>query len=97
MTATLTQRETALTRANQVRTGIYALRRELAAGRVELVDAIHDKRGERMTIAALLCAQRQWGPSRSRELLARLQIRETRRCEELTLRQKGLIVAEVWR
>lgn len=87
----------ALARANEVRVAQVQLRNELRAGLIDIADAINDERADSIRIFDLLRCQRRWGPTKARALCHRLMIGELRRCGELTLRQKGLIVAEVRR
>lgn len=95
------QRFDALARANEVRLAMAGIRRELRVGVTDVVDAIHDKRAESMTVFTLLMCLPGYGPRRVRGVLARADslapIGERRRCSELTLRQKALIAAEVMR
>ena len=85
------QRRSALENANRVRTGLAEVRKEVSAGTLAAVDALTDERAAALTIGALLLAQRRWGPKRVRELLRRLELRETKRLGELTQRQRGIV------
>lgn len=86
-----------LVKANGVRLDVAQLRIELAAGLIDLADAIHDRRADSVTVYNLLRAMRGVGPVKAERACRRALVRSNKRCSELTLRQKGVIVAEVLR
>lgn len=86
-----TQREEALATANRVYAQQAEIRKDLRDRAITIHDALHDSRAQRMTIHALLVAQRGWGDIRARNLLARLQITETKRVQDLTARQVAVL------
>lgn len=83
--------------ANGARARRADLKRGLAAGAIDLADAIHHKDAEGMRIYDLLVCVPRVGPIKARNILWAQMIGERRRCAELTLRQKGVLVAEVQR
>lgn len=84
----------ALKRANEVRLGHSALKRDIHAGRVTVADALADPRvGGSITLADLLKAQRRWGTTRARKFLQRISIPENKRVDSLTARQRRLVVS----
>ena len=89
----MTQVLEALSLANQVRSDRAALKREIYRGETTVAEVLADPPAflARMPIGELIRAQALWGPTRSRKLLRRADVRETRRIGELTERQRGLI------
>lgn len=85
------QRAASLQRANDVRIGVAELRAELAAGELELVDALKDPRAGACPIHRLLISLPRYGPVRARKLLWTLNVRETKRVGDLTDRQRAVI------
>lgn len=89
----MTQTLEALAVANEVRFARAELKREIFRGETSVAEVLADPPTylARMPIGELLRAQSLWGPTRSRKLLRRAEIRETRRVGELTERQRDLI------
>lgn len=86
------QHMVALKRANEVRFGHCDLKRDILAGRVNVIAALTDPRAAgSLTVADLLCAQRRWGRTRARKFLQRVEVSESRRVDALTSRQRRLI------
>lgn len=86
----------ALARANAIKYGHTALKREVRAGTLSIEDALVDERAKgKLTIASLLDAQYGWASTRVRKFLRPLMISENVRVEHLTERQRGLIVGEL--
>jgi hypothetical protein len=96
--ADLPQHLSALQRANVVRRASAQIKREIAAGETTVRAALYDERAGCIPVLDLLMAQRRWGRQRSVKLLANLgpwtptgsscSIRENRRVDELTQRQR---------
>ena len=84
----------ALQKANTVRFGHAALKREVRAG-LPFVDAITDERAVRMRIGALLSAVPGWGEASTRRVLGELQIGEHRRVEDIDVPRLCALVARV--
>jgi hypothetical protein len=89
------QRISALARANEVRLGIAALRRELRVGALAPAAAVTDGRAAGMTCGDLIVSFPRFGAFRMRRLLGGLRIGERRRVGDLTDRQRGLLVDAV--
>jgi len=90
----MSQHMDALARANAIRFGIAAVKREVKAGTLTVADALLDERAQPMKLGALLLAQWRWGPDRVRLLCGHMLISEVRRVRDLTTRQRGEIA---WR
>lgn len=93
--AQLEQALAALENANKVRFSGAALKRKVAAGRISVKKALEHPDAQPMRLEALLGSVHRWGPSRIHKLMRRLNLGEMtkhRRVEELTDRQKALIV-----
>ena len=84
------QRATALEHANEVRTARCQLKRRIASGDVFAASVLLKPPPEAFTcpVAVLLATQRGWGKDKTRKLLGRLEIRETKPLGELTDRQR---------
>jgi hypothetical protein len=87
MTA-LPQHMEELGNANRVRFQNSAVKREVAAGDLTVVQALGDERAARLRIVDLLVAQRRWGADRAVKLLVEVGIHEHRRVCDLTARQR---------
>lgn len=86
----------ALARANAVRQGHAELRRELCARAISLTEAIDDPRASgHLPIGLLLRAVPRYGSIRVQRILRGLRISEKRRVDQLTERQRRLILAKV--
>lgn len=85
----------ALARANQVRVAAACVKRELAAGRLSISDALHDDRAQAMTVFDLLKAQRRWGRERTVRVLARQRLKESKRVGSLTDRQRAALAEDL--
>ena len=81
----------ALARANEIRLGQAALKKEIWTGALPIAEALHDERAQRMPVGMFLTAQRRWGVQRTRRLCVRLMIPENKRLCELTVRQRGVL------
>jgi len=84
----------ALARANQVRLARAALKRDISAGRREVIEVILESpwEADSMSLSELLCSQRRWGRARSRKLLASAALSEAKRLGTLTERQRRILV-----
>jgi hypothetical protein len=84
----------ALARANQVRLARAAMKRDISAGRRDVIEVILESpwEAESMSLSELLCSQRRWGRARSRKLLASAALSEGKRVGTLTERQRGILV-----
>lgn len=84
----------ALARANQVRLARAALKRDVSAGRRQVIDVILESpwEAESMSLSELLCSQRRWGRARSRKLLSSIALNEGKRIGTLTDRQRRIMV-----
>ena len=85
----------ALAKANEVRLARAALKRQIAAGETTVVEVLEDHpvEADGMTVSELLASQRRWGKTRSRKLLSRLDLTESKRIGTLTERQLTLLKA----
>ena len=92
---TFERRLEALGKANKVRLGQAAVRREVAAGTLSLVEALDDARAQGMTVSALLHALPRWGDARTRKTLRRLLISEMRPVGRLTARERRALIRRV--
>jgi hypothetical protein len=99
MTATaMMQRLDALESANDRRIAQARLLREIRVGAVTVADALEDPRAEKLTINALLTAQRWFGDAKAERVLraagfAGVPIWPLRRVEGLTERERAEIVS----
>jgi hypothetical protein len=75
----------ALARANKVRLARAALKRDIGAGRRDIIEI--------MTLAELLSSQRRWGKARSRKLIVQAGLTETKRLGTMTERQRRILAA----
>ena len=90
------QHMVALARANKVRTGHAALKRDIAAGRITVIEGISDPRAVgSFYVKDLLTAQRRWGRVRARKLLHTINIAERKRVDTLTDRQRKLLATSL--
>ena len=87
----------ALERANRVRLARAALKRSIASGEVSITKVITECpwQTETMTLSELLRSQSRWGRTRTRKLLASVGLRENKRLETLTERQRMLLVSQL--
>jgi hypothetical protein len=85
----------ALARANQVRLARAALKRDVSAGRREVIEVVLGSpwEADSMSLSELLCSQRRWGRARSRKLLSSIALSEGKRVGTLTDRQRRILVA----
>lgn len=85
----------ALARANEVRLARAALKREIGAGRRDVIAIVRECpwEAESMTLAELLSSQRRWGKARSRKLIVQAGLSETKRLGTLTERQRRILAA----
>lgn len=91
----MSQHMEALARADQVRLGRAAIKREIHAGNVAIADALDVGCCQSMRLVDLLMAQRGWGIRKAEGLLSALQIGQARTVRDLTDRQRVLFVREV--
>jgi hypothetical protein len=89
------QRREALARADEIRLGMSAVRKEVYTGQLPLSQALFDERAQPMRIGVLLDAQWRWGPVKTRKFLHALQVGEHRRVRELTSRQLECVAARL--
>lgn len=87
----------ALAEANRVRLARADLKRAVEAGRADTAEIVRECpwQVETMTIGELLRSQRRWGRTRSRKFLVSLTLNENRELGRLTLRQRGMLAAEL--
>ena len=85
----------ALERANKVRVARAELKRRVASGAVDAADVVLycPWEADTMQLGELLMSQRRWGSSRSRKILARLSMSETRSVGSMTNRQRLLLAS----
>ncbi len=93
------QRREALAKANEIRRARAALKQALASGGLQASEALTggDSRTDGMAVGELVRAQRGIGRERSRRLLARLGISESRPVGQLTGRQREALASELSR
>lgn len=85
------QHLTALEHANEVRLAAARLKRDLAAGRVTVRQALRDPRAGCLTTLDLLMAQHRWGRQRAVRVLTPNLIPELKRIRDLTDRQVEIL------
>jgi hypothetical protein len=86
------QYTTALARATETRVARSAVKRSVARGETTISEALEDPCCQKMTVFDLLCSQRRWGRDRTVRVLSGLLIGERRWVEELTDRQRSLLI-----
>jgi hypothetical protein len=88
------QRLEALRKANAIRTDRSQLKRELAAGRVQIVDILARPPGfaETERVSVLLRAVPKYGSARVSRLLAKARISDSKRLAGLTERQRAELI-----
>lgn len=82
---------TALERANAAKLGMRDVKRDVAAGRVSLAEALEDSRSGPMPVLALLMAQPRWGRKRALLALAKCFVEQGARVRELSARQRDAL------
>lgn len=87
----------ALGRANDVRSRRAAVKRELAAGTLRIVDVLADPPVyvESATVGQLLLAVPRFGPVKVRRLLMQCMIADTKTVAELTDRQRASLIDQL--
>jgi hypothetical protein len=85
----------ALERANEVRLARAELKRRVAFGKIGVAEVILycPSEADGMAVADLLVSQRRWGQTRSRKLLARVSMSETKTLGSMTDRQRHTLSA----
>src|ERR671925_102710 len=85
----------ALERANRVRLARAALKRKLAAGKIEAAEVILSCpwETESMSISELLMSQKRWGRTRCRKFLQSIGMSENKSIGTLTERQRVTLSA----
>ena len=93
----VTQRSEALARANEVRLARVNLRQQIRAGQLSPLDVLNNIPLEclNMTVYSLLSAQWRWGDRKTRGVLGRCLMSQTRTLGQLTDRQRSLLRAEL--
>jgi hypothetical protein len=88
----------ALDRANEVRLARAALKRDIRAGRREVIEVVLECpwQAESMPLLELLGSQRRWGRARSQKLLSSVGLKEMKALGSLTQRQRGLLVRALY-
>jgi hypothetical protein len=88
------QRQAALARANEVRVARAQLKRELAAGTIELAQllSVPPASAERAKVEELLLAVPRIGPARAQRALAHCRIAETKTVAGLSDRQRAELI-----
>jgi hypothetical protein len=87
------QRLEALTAGNRVRSAGAAVKREVAAGELGVVEALDDPRAARLTVAALLMSVRGVAQKKTRRVLLLARVGGSRRVGELTQRERVALLA----
>jgi hypothetical protein len=87
----------ALQLANDARSGRAELKRQIAAGTIQVADVLGDPPPDAagISVAALLLSQRGWGRIKSRRFLSSNDVSETRKVGELSQRQREVLAAEL--
>lgn len=85
----------ALERANEVRLARAELKRNVAAGTVDVAEVVlHCPwEAESMAVSDLLTSQRRWGHTRCRKLLAQVPLTERKTIGSMTERQRRTLAA----
>jgi hypothetical protein len=88
----------ALDRANEVRLARAAMKREIRAGRRNVIEVVLDCpwQAQSMPLLELLGSQRRWGRARSQKLLNSVGLKEMKALGSLTQRQRGLLVRALY-
>jgi hypothetical protein len=83
----------ALARANRVRLARAELKRQVGAGRRDVIEVVLDCpwEAESMSVSELLQSQRRWGRARSRKLIVSAELTENKRLGTLTDRQRRVL------
>ncbi len=94
LTTSRPQRLSALEQANRVRLARAAIKRQIADGTLPVTRVLRDVPAEAqgMTLGELLIAQRGWGQTRCRRLLAAVDLGEHKPVGRLTDRQRQALV-----
>lgn len=96
-TVAVPQHMAALAEANRVRLKRAELKRRIKAGEetvANVLERIPEYAGT-MPVGDLLRAQRRWAKGRTHIFLRRLHVNENRSLDDLTARQRSMIVAEL--
>ena len=85
----------ALERANRVRLARAALKRKVAAGRLDAAEIVLSSpwETESMSISELLMSQKRWGRTRCRRFLQSIGMSENKKIATLTERQRVTLAA----
>lgn len=96
-TLTQPQHMQALEKADRIRLGRAAIKREIKAGVIPATTILAEPPPvtESMAVSELLCAQMRWGETRARKLLSPLGISENRPLGRLTERQRRMLVEQL--
>lgn len=88
------QNMVALERANAIRLGRARLKREIKAGRLDVVEVLDEipECARTMPTIGLLTAQRQWGETRAKQFLQEVEISALRPLGDLTYRQRSVLI-----
>lgn len=89
------QREAALAKANEVRLGVAARKRQLRDGEVTFGELLRDPSCRPAKVRVLLAAQRQWGPRRAERLMTHFGLSAEKRVGDLTERQVDCVARAV--
>jgi len=81
----------ALGRANEIRVARSEVKRAIREGRLSIAQALDEECVASMTVEALLCSQRRWGPARALRVLRALGVSPTRCVGELTNRERRVL------
>lgn len=87
----------ALESANRVRLARAELKRRIAGGHVAVAEVVTERpwAAAGMPVLDLLMSQRRWGATRSRKLLTRIPLSETRKVGALTDRERDVLAQEL--
>ena len=81
----------ALARANETRLDRAGVKHRLARKEITIAEALNEPCCVKMTVFELLCAQKQWGTTRTATALAHVGIAQRREIGNLTQRQRSLL------
>ena len=97
-TRSVEQRMLALARANEIRSARSRLKRDIAAGRVLVIDMLADppEYVHTMKVFELLLAQPWHGRVKVGKLLGRVRVSSVKTVGDLSARQRWELVAALW-
>lgn len=92
------QREVALAKANYIRMGRAALKRDLYAGKLTLTELLDDLPHcmETAPVPEILKSLPHLGPTKAAKIMGSLHFSEVRKLGSLTERERRLLLEAVW-